>query len=258
MESEVFLRAQQIAETNRQLSRTNAELAQANEDLEAFSYSVSHDLRTPLRSIEGFSQALLEDWANVLDEKGRDYLSRVRAAARRMATLIDGLLTLSRVGRAEIQHATVDLSELAHAVAGDLQRTSSARTVDFVIADGLVARGDARLLRLVLENLFGNAWKFTGSVTPAAVEFGCRRTDGHATYFVRDNGVGFDSAYADRLFAPFQRLHSDAEFPGTGIGLATVQRIVRRHGGRIWAEGAVGRGATVFWTLAGAPQESTS
>jgi signal transduction histidine kinase len=224
-------------------------LARANEEFEAFCYSVSHDLRAPLRSIDGFSQALLEDWSGLIDAKGQDYLRRVRAAAQRMATLIDDLLSLSRVGRGEMQREAVDLSALGRVVANELKRAESDRSVSFVIEAGLAVSANPGLLRIVLDNLLGNAWKFTGRCDVAVVELGCRRADGESIYFIRDNGVGFDPRYADRLFAPFQRLHAESEFPGTGIGLATVHRIVRLHGGRIWAEGLPGQGATVSWTL---------
>ena len=221
----------------------------ANKELEAFAYSVSHDLRTPLRSIDGFSQALLEDYADNLDELGRDYLQRVRGASQRMGQLIDDLLDLSRTARREFRRAPVDLSTLAHLVYEGLRRSDPDRQVEFAGAPGLSASGDIGLLRIVLDNLLGNAWKFTAKRPHAQIEFGATVASGVTTYFVRDNGAGFDMAYADKLFAPFQRLHGMTEFPGTGIGLATVSRIVHRHGGRIWAEGAVNQGVTVFFIL---------
>jgi len=227
------------------------ELEQKNKELEAFSYSVSHDLRAPLRSIDGFSQALLEDHAGALDPTGQNYLRRVRTAAQRMGELIDDLLQLSRVGRATLQRAHIDLSALGRTVATALQRISPRETVRVSIADGLVAEGDAGLLRVVLENILGNAWKFTTNTIDAAIELGVAAKDDSLVYFVRDNGAGFDMTYADKLFVPFQRLHTEAEFPGTGIGLATVQRIIERHGGRVWAEGEVGKGAVFYWTLSG-------
>jgi len=226
-----------------------AELAAANKELEAFSYSVSHDLRAPLRSIDGFSQALLEDYLDRLDERGKDYLRRVSAASRRMARLIDGVLSLSRLTRAEMRRETVDLSALARGIAADLRAAQPQRQVEIVIQEGLVGEADPRLLQVVLENLLGNAWKFTGKTPHARIEFGVTQVDGQPAYFVRDNGVGFDMAYADKLFGAFQRLHTTEEFEGDGIGLATVQRIIRRHGGRVWAEGAVGQGATFYFTL---------
>jgi light-regulated signal transduction histidine kinase (bacteriophytochrome) len=220
-----------------------------NRELEAFSYSVSHDLRAPLRAIDGFSQALVEDCGEQLDDSARDYLRRIRAATKRMADLIDDLLDLSRVTRREMRREPVDLSALASAIGSQLQRSEPARRVDLVVRPGLVARGDPHLLRLLLENLLGNAWKFTGGRAEARVEFGATEAHGGVAYFVRDDGVGFDMAYADKLFGAFQRLHAADEFPGTGIGLATVQRIVHRHGGRVWAESVVGGGATFYFSL---------
>ena len=238
--------ARELAETRALLAD---ELERKNKELEAFSYSVSHDLRAPLRSIDGFSKALLEEYGGQLDANGQRYLSLVCTAAQRMGELIDDLLELSKVGRAELQRRRVDLSDLARKVATELQRATPSRQVQVLIPDGVVADGDCRLLQVVLENLLGNAWKFTSTVTEAIVEFGVAQRDGVPTYFVRDNGAGFDMAYAGRLFTPFQRLHSESKFPGTGIGLATVHRIVDRHGGRVWAESAVERGATFLWTL---------
>jgi light-regulated signal transduction histidine kinase (bacteriophytochrome) len=225
------------------------ELERKNKELEAFSYSVSHDLRAPLRAIHGFSEVLLEDHASSLDERGQRCLTRIRSAAQRMAELIDDMLELSRVGRAELTRAQARLTDLARALADELSRREPERQVTFVIEDGLVADADSRLLRVVLDNLLGNAWKFTAKVAQPRVELGSERRGGETVFFVRDNGAGFNMAYAHKLFSPFQRLHSEAEFPGTGIGLATVQRIVDRHGGRVWAESAVGHGATVFFTL---------
>ncbi len=221
----------------------------ANKELEAFAYSVSHDLRTPLRSIDGFSQALLEDYAPLLDEQGRDYLQRVRSASQRMGQLIDDLLDLSRTARREFRRGPVDLSTVAHLTYEGLRRSDPDRQVEFVVAPGLVASGDIGLLRIVLDNLLGNAWKFTAKRPQARIEFGATVASGVTTYFIRDNGAGFDMAYADKLFTPFQRLHGMTEFPGTGIGLATVSRIVQRHGGRVWAEGAIDQGVTVYFIL---------
>ncbi len=225
------------------------ELERKNRELEAFSYSVSHDLRAPLRGIDGFSQALLEDYGAALPPPAQDYLRRVRAAAQRMGELIDDLLQLSRVGRAPLQRRRIDLSALARSVVAELRRAAPDRAVEVTIADGLVAEADPGLIRALLENLLGNAWKFTAKTDAAAIAFEAAEAAGETAFVVRDNGVGFDMAHADRLFAPFQRLHSEAEFPGTGIGLATVGRIVDRHGGRAWAEAAPGRGAAIFWTL---------
>lgn len=248
------------AELEGRVAERTAELAAANRELESFSAAVSHDLRAPVRSIDGFSRALLEDYAGALDEQGQDYLRRICAATRRMAEMIDALLLLSRVTRAELQRGAVDLSAMARAVAAELQRQEPARQVAFVIAEGLTATGDARLVRLVVENLLSNAWKFTAKQPAAEIAFGALAPpEGPPVFFVRDNGTGFDMAYADKLFGAFQRLHGASEFPGTGIGLATVQRIVHRHGGRIWAEGTVDQGATFYFTLgaagAAAPHE---
>lgn len=238
--------AREVAEARAALV---VELERKNRELEAFSYSVSHDLRAPLRSIDGFSQALLEDYSETLNPQAQDYLRRVRAAAQRMGELIDDLLQLSQVGRAPLRRQTVDLSMLAQSVVGALRRADPDRQVDIRIADRLAADGDPGLLRALLENLLGNAWKFTATTEAATIEFAAAEDAGAIVYVVRDNGIGFDMAFADRLFAPFQRLHTIAEFPGTGIGLATVQRIVDRHGGRVWAEAEVGKGAAFFWTL---------
>ena len=217
--------------------------------MEAFAYSVSHDLRAPLRSIDGFSQALLEDCADELDTQGKDYLERVRAGCQHMGQLIDDLLNLSRLTRREMHREAVDLSELAERIATRLRQAQAERQVEFVVVNDLIVQGDRTLLQVVLENLLGNAWKFTGTHPRARIEFGVAEVEGQPAYFVRDNGVGFDMAYADKLFGAFQRLHTVEEFPGTGIGLATVQRIVHRHGGRVWAEGAVEQGATFYFTL---------
>jgi light-regulated signal transduction histidine kinase (bacteriophytochrome) len=231
------------------LRRAKEAADSANRELEAFSYSVSHDLRAPLQSIDGFSLALLEDYQNLLDDRGNDYLRRVRNATRRMADLIDDLLKLSRLTRGELNLATVDLSALARTVAAELQKSQPRRQVSFGCAEGLTATGDPNLLKVVLDNLLGNAWKFTGKKEAATIEFGFAEIEGRAAYFVKDNGSGFDMSYADKLFVTFQRLHLEREFPGTGIGLSLVQRIIRRHGGEVWAKGQVGRGATFYFTL---------
>jgi two-component system NtrC family sensor kinase len=229
------------------------ELESKNEELESFSHAVAHDLRAPLRSIDGFGLILLEDFADKLDEEGKQHLRYIRESAQHMARLIDDLLALSRVTRGEFQRAPVDLGAIARAVAGRLAQSAPTGQVDFVVADGLMADADGGLLTIVFENLLGNAWKFSGTRAQARIEVGVTG-DEPRTYFVRDNGAGFDMAYASKLFGMFQRLHPAAEFDGTGIGLATVQRVVRRHGGRIWAEGAVGCGATFFFTLEGGTQ----
>jgi PAS domain S-box-containing protein len=227
----------------------NAQLEAANKELDAFSYSVSHDLRAPLRSIDGFSQALLEDYGDKLDSVGKDHLQRVRRAAQRMSTLIDDLLNLSRVTRSEIRRERLDLTAVVRSIAEELQRGAPSREVTFVITEGLTVDGDSRLLRVAIENLLGNAWKYTSSHSSARIEFGLKQDNVQPAYFVRDDGAGFDPRYSERLFGAFQRLHAATEFPGTGIGLATVQRIIRRHGGEIWAEGAVEKGATFYFTL---------
>jgi signal transduction histidine kinase len=225
------------------------ELEAVNKELEAFSYSVSHDLRAPLRAITGFSQALLEDYPHKLDARGFDYLQRVGGASKRMGELIDQMLVLSRVTRAEMRRERVDLSRLAQEVTAEVRRVEPGRAVDVVIHDGLETVGDSKLLRAVLENLVGNAWKFTSKHANALIEFGSADVGGEPAFFVKDDGAGFDPLHAEKLFTAFQRLHGVTEFPGTGIGLATVQRIIRRHGGRIWAEGAVEKGATFYFTL---------
>jgi light-regulated signal transduction histidine kinase (bacteriophytochrome) len=241
------------ARAARELAQARAvlveELERKNRDLEAFSYSVSHDLRAPLRSIDGFSQALLEDCADQLDATGADYLRRVRAAAQRMGELIDDLLQLSRVGRAELHRDRVSLSEIARTVVSDLQRREPERPVAVEIEEGLTVTADGRLMRVALDNLIGNAWKFTAKVGQPRVELCSDRAANGPVFFVRDNGAGFDMAHVERLFRPFQRLHGASEFPGTGIGLATVYRIVDRHGGRVWAQSKVGQGATIYFTI---------
>ncbi len=248
------------ARAARELAETRAALAEdlrrKNEELEAFSYSVSHDLRAPLRSIDGFSQALLEDYSENLPPKAQDYLRRVRAAAQRMGELIDDLIQLSRVERSELRRERVDVSRMAHQVAASLSKSAPERQVAFVIEPDVVAEVDPRLFQIVLENLLGNAWKFTGKTIAPTIAFGATRDGGRTTLFVKDNGAGFDPARAAKLFAPFQRLHSESEFPGTGIGLATVQRIVGRHGGRVWAEGTPAQGATFSLTVTPAKTRS--
>ncbi|MGZ6387065.1 MAG: PAS domain S-box protein, partial [Ktedonobacteraceae bacterium] len=233
----------------RRVTERTAQLEAANKELEAFSYSVSHDLRAPLRSIDGFSQALLEDYTDKLDEQGKDHLQRVRRATQRMGQLIDDMLMLSRVTRSEIKSGIVDLSTLAKQISAELQMTQPQRQAVFIIAPGAVVNGDATLLRIVLENLLGNAWKFTSKHQSARIEFGVTEYEGKPAYFVRDDGAGFEMPYADKLFVAFQRLHKLTEFPGTGIGLATVKRIIIKHGGQVWAQGEVEKGATFYFTL---------
>jgi DNA-binding response OmpR family regulator len=242
-----------VANSARELAETRAafveELERKNSELEAFSYSVSHDLRAPLRSIDGFSQLLLEEVAGKLDGKGEDYLRRVRESAQRMGEIIDDLLSLSRVGLAELKRDRIDLSSIAHDVFEELAKQHPGRKVELRIAERLPAEADSRLMRVAFDNLLGNAWKFTARVPSGRIEIGTEQKQGDAVFFVRDNGAGFDMTYAENLFRPFQRLHNESEFPGTGIGLATVHRIIERHGGRIWAEGAVDRGATFYFTI---------
>jgi PAS domain S-box-containing protein len=231
------------------LQRAKLELESTNKELEAFSYSVSHDLRAPLRSIDGYSQAILEDYGDLLPAEGQAFLQNVRRSAQRMAELIDDLLQLSQVTRAQLQSIPVDLTRLAENILAELQRTQPERSVKGRVAPELKAGGDPHLLRIVLENLLNNAWKYSSRQPQAEIEFGSQDENGQTIFFVRDNGAGFDMAYAGKLFGAFQRLHTSREFPGTGIGLATVQRIIHRHGGRIWAESVIGQGSTFFFTL---------
>jgi signal transduction histidine kinase len=239
---------QRVAERTAALELANAELA-------SFSYSVSHDLQAPLRSMSSFSQALLEDCGDQLDEHAQDYLARIRAAAVRMGELTDGLLQLARVTSTQLHSETIDLSAAARAVIDELARIEPERRVEVSIAEAMTAQGDGRLIRVVLQNLIGNAWKFTRDADPARITIGASRDRDPVTYFVRDNGAGFDMQHAQRLFEPFHRLHRADEFPGSGIGLATVHRILLRHGGRIWAEGAPRGGATFSFTLTGPAHE---
>ncbi len=242
MDAEIYRSAQE-------LQAANQRLADANKELESFSYSVSHDLRAPLRAIDGFSQVLIEDYGDTLDDTGREYLDRVRAGTQRMGQLIDDMLSLARITRRAMQREPVDLSAIAQLIATELQDADPGRRVQFVIAEGVGAVGDTGLLRAVLTNLLGNAWKFTAQSPQPVIEFGARDDSTEQVYFVQDNGVGFDMAYAGKLFGVFQRLHETNEFPGTGIGLATVQRIVYRHGGRVWADAEAGKGARFSFTL---------
>ncbi|MBS3916694.1 MAG: PAS domain S-box protein [Sulfuritalea sp.] len=232
----------------RVVERTRA-LQTANRELEAFSYSVSHDLRAPLRAINGFSHALTEEYGHLLDENGKNYLARVRAGSERMGELIDNLIELSRLSRREMAIAPVNLSAIADEVAAELRDGEPSRQVEWVIAPELQASGDAVLLRVMLMNLLGNAWKYTARGVEARIEFGLSDSPGRRAFFIRDNGAGFDMAHAGKLFGAFQRLHSPAEYPGNGIGLATVARIIHRHGGEVWAEGRPGEGATFYFTL---------
>lgn len=235
------------------LRRRTIDLEAVNKELESFSYSVSHDLRSPLASIDGFSQALSETYADQLDESGREYLGWIREASSQMQNLVDGLLQMSRISRSDLNRTTVDLSATAHTIARGLMQRNASRSVDFQIEPDVFVDADERLLHAVLENLMSNAFKFTGKTAKATIEVGARVEEGRRIYFVRDNGAGFDAAQAAKMFTPFQRLHSTTEFEGTGIGLATVKRIIERHGGSIWADGQPGRGAMFSFTLGEGP-----
>lgn len=240
---------QRRVQTEQALLQRTAALETANQELQAFSYSVSHDLRTPLRGIDGFSHALEEDYGDKLDETAKSYLARVRAATQHMGQIIDDLLSLSQVTRQELKDENVDLSQMAKEISHELQAKDPDRQNTFVIAPNILTRGDRGLLKVVMSNLLGNAWKYTGKHSKATIEFGLVNQDDEAIYYVRDDGVGFDMRYVHKLFSAFQRLHTPSEFPGTGIGLATAARIIRRHGGRIWAEAEIEKGATFYFTL---------
>ncbi len=239
----------QIKKLNQDLLERAAALETANKELEAFSYSVSHDLRAPLRSIDGFSQAIIEDYEDEIDERGKDYLRRVRSAAQHMAHLIDDMLNLSRVTRNEMVLQEIDLSGMAKDIAENLRGLQPERKVEFIIQPDIMVRGDEHLLRIALENLFNNAWKYTSKHLTARIEFGLRTFEQKQVCFVKDDGAGFDMKYAQKLFGAFQRMHTAEEFPGTGVGLATVQRIIHRHGGKIWAESEVEKGATFYFSI---------
>ena len=232
----------------RVIERT-ARLKAANDELESFAYAVSHDLRQPLRSMDGFSRALLQEYGKGLDDVGRHYLERIADGARRMGRLIDAILSLSRIGRSELKREVIDLAALARGIAAELRHQDPERQVELVVPEVLEARGDRDMVMALLQNLLENAWKFTAGRSAASISVGAATIDGEEPFFVRDNGAGFDMKYAGKLFTPFQRLHSPDDFTGLGVGLATAQRIVHRHGGRIWAEGEVERGAVFFFTL---------
>jgi two-component system sensor histidine kinase/response regulator len=250
---ELYKAQQELRRYRTQLERLVQErttaLTAMNRELEAFSYSVSHDLRAPLLAFDGLNQSLLKDYGDSLDPRAKDYLQRMRRASERMTSVFDGLQTLFRLTSGEIHRETTDVSAMATEIVDEMRAADPERRVDIAIGEGLTAFGDPRLLRILLTNLVSNAWKFTSKEAAARVEIGAEIVDGDTRLFVRDNGVGFDMIYAHKLFGAFQRLHSQSEFPGVGIGLATVRRIVNRHGGRAWAEGAVGEGASFYFVL---------
>lgn len=237
------------AELERRVQDRTAQLEIANKELESFSYSVSHDLRAPLRAIDGFSQALIEDYHEAMDDTGRDYLKRVRTAAQKMGSLIDDMLKLAKVNRTEVVLTEVNLSDMAENILQELHEADPDRQVTIKVTSGLTAWCDAHLMKIALINLLNNAWKYSSKTEKASIEFGMRRFDNEAAFFVQDNGAGFDMTYADKLFGAFQRFHTAAEFPGTGVGLATVKRVISRHGGSIWAASAPNQGAAFYFTL---------
>jgi light-regulated signal transduction histidine kinase (bacteriophytochrome) len=247
--ADLELRTGQLQTANADLELRTGQLQTANKELESFAYSVSHDLRAPLRAIDGFSQTVLEDCAPLLDDAGRFAIERVRANAVRMGRLIDDMLHLARISYGELNPGPTDLGALASEIVAELREQQPDRNLDVRIAESLVADVDPDFIRIALANLLSNAFKFTGTQAAPRIDFASDTRDGEVVYYVRDNGAGFDMAYAEQVFRPFERLHSQDEFPGTGIGLATVQRVIRRHGGRIWADAAIGRGATFFFTL---------
>jgi light-regulated signal transduction histidine kinase (bacteriophytochrome) len=249
------------AELEARVRARTAELEASTRELDAFAYSVSHDLRAPLRAVAGFSEVLLEEWADQLDEQGQDYLRRVVAATERMGQLIDDLLNLSRASRMELTREPVDLTAIAHRVVSDLAMTDPLRPavdLDVTIDEDLHAVCDPALMELVLRNLISNAWKFSAKQNKPRIRFGSVEQEGTSAFFVRDNGAGFDPRYADKLFVPFQRLHAVDDFPGSGIGLAIVNRIIARHGGRVWAESTPGAGAVFYFTLPDHPESDAS
>jgi len=236
-------------ELEQRVKDRTAELETANSELEAFAYSVSHDLRAPLRGIDGFSQALLEDYYAILDDEGKDYLNRVRRGTQKMGELIDDILKLSRITRHEMRMSVIDMTELVFRIADGLKAAESERDIEFIIADNMCARCDDHLMRIALDNLLGNAVKYTSQKAIARIEFGVNNIGDDEVFFVRDNGVGFNMEYKDKLFSAFQRLHTEQEFPGSGVGLSIVSRAISKHNGRIWAEGEEGKGATFYFTL---------
>ena len=238
-----------IEELNTFLMHRTTDLLAANKELETFSYSVSHDLRSPLRAIKGFSTILLKDYSNNLDADGQDFLNRIKGGADRMSDLIDDMLSLAKISRDEMDPKEIDLSDVVESIVSELRQAEKDRNVEAIIAKGLKAHGDARLMHIALSNLIGNAWKYSSKTPNAVIEFGAMEKNGETIYFVRDNGAGFDMAHAKKLFVPFQRLHSDSHFSGTGIGLAIVNKVIQRHGGSVWGEGEIEKGATFYFTV---------
>ena len=239
----------EILKLSEDMAARNVELEDVNKELESFIYSISHDLRAPIRTMSGFAKIIIEDYKDKLDAQGQDYLDRILKGSEKSTQLIDDLLRLSKVSRQEIDRSEINLSDKAVKIAEELRERDKGRNVEFVVQEGIIASADPRLMELALSNLIENAWKFSSKMEKGKIEFGCTEKDGKTTYFVKDNGAGFNPDYADKMFWPFHRLHSDKEFPGTGIGLTIVERIIRRHGGRIWAVGEKEKGATVFFTL---------
>jgi len=235
--------------TEEALKLSAAELEVVNKELETFSYSVSHDLRSPLRTLEGFSEMLIQEYGDKLSETGQDYLNRIRKASQTMSQLIDDILKLSRITRAEVHKETIDLNAIVEPIAAELRLTQPDRKAEFIVVPEINVNGDRPLLQILLRNLMENSWKYTSKCPQTRIEVGANRQNGKMVYFIKDNGIGFDMKQADKLFQPFQRLHTSKDYPGTGIGLATAQRVIHRHGGKIWAESEMGKGSTFYFTL---------
>jgi light-regulated signal transduction histidine kinase (bacteriophytochrome) len=238
-----------VLKLGQDMAARNVELENVNKELEAFIYSISHDLRAPIRTVAGFARFLDQDYRDKLDDQALDYIKRICAASGKVTLLIDDLLRLAKISRQEVDRTKIDLTKLAASVVADLRETDRKRSVEVIIAEGITVFADLRLMQIVLSNLLGNAWKFTSKTESARIEFGASERDGKTVYFVRDNGAGFNPQYMEKIFWPFQRLHSESEFEGTGIGLTIVERIAHRHGGSVWAEGEVGKGATIYFTM---------
>jgi len=238
-----------VLKLSEDMAERNIELEAVNKELEAFVYSVSHDLRAPLRHISSFAKFLTEDYTDRLDDQGRDYLMRIKRGAEKMSRLIEDLMYLSQISRREVSRSNIDMSKLVSSIVADLREADPAKKVKFDIAEGITAYADQRLIEVALSNLLENAWKFTLHIENARIEFGGREQEGKTVYYVRDNGAGFNPEFIKKMFLPFQRMHSEKEFEGTGIGLAIVERVIRRHGGEVWAEGEVGKGAAMYFTL---------